>query len=217
MGILAEPLRYIEELKLAPGFSVCELGDQFITSGETKYLAREWYERRGCARYVSVDANGRNGAVVFDLNKPLLRIDALAFGLGKGFDLVTDFGTGEHIFDQRQVWETMHDLCNPGGFIVFDRPTAGYEGHCFYLIQWNVISALAHANDYAVVRLEEHVSTRGILLRGVLRKSNNMPFVVPQQGRYVKDLVIDAIERTKGPDWKSRVLRSAGVIQRKKK
>ena len=219
MGILAEPLRFIEELKLPKGFSVCELGDQFITSGDHKYLAREWYEKRGCARYVCIDANGQNGALVIDLNKPLwtkyLSVHAHK-NINRGtFDLVTDFGTGEHIFDQAQVWETMHMLAKPGGLLAFDRPSAGYEGHCFYLIQWNLVTALAHANNYEVICLEEERTTRGILLRGALRKREDELFKIPQQGRYVPKLRIKTAERGV-PDWKSKELRAAGVVGRPK-
>lgn len=212
MGILAEPLQFIRGLNLPRGFSVCELGDQWITCEGEHRLARDFYVKDlGCSKYVSIDGNGR-GTVTADLNIPLLK---------QGFedcdfDLVTDFGTGEHVFNQQQIWHTLHDLTKVDGFIVFDRPSDGYEGHCFYLVQWNLVSALAHANCYEVVRLEEYATVRGILLRGVLRKRVARKFIVPQQGRYYKDLVIDRKSRRRGAEYKSQELRVAGVVGRRK-
>lgn len=211
MGILSGPLEFIKELPLPKLFTVAELGDQYVTDdaeSEKKYAAKLFYKRLACGKYHCLDANGR-GTIDVDLNLPLPK--AIASKLGQ-FDLVTDFGTGEHIFNQHQCWKTMHDLCKRHAYMVFDRPTVGYEGHCFYLIQWNMISALAHANDYEVGWLEEHKTTRGILVRGALRKLYDRPFVIPQQGRYIKDLILDPAARARGPDHKSRDLRAAGVI-----
>lgn len=211
MGILAEPLQFVRDLRLPKGFSVCELGDQYVTAkGKAeKVLAGEFYKELGCGEYVSVDGNGR-GTVTWDLNHPIGVWPRVVY------DLVTDFGTGEHVFDQAEVWRTIHALTKQKGFIAFDRPCAGYQGHCFYLIQENLIAAIAHANDYDVLRFQRARTTRGELLRGVMQKLHDRPFVIPQQGRYFKDLapIMDAKTRANGPDWKSRALRAAGVVRR---
>lgn len=196
MGILGGPLQFLKELPLQPGFSVCELGDQYITHGTPHRLAREFYEQDlGCSRYESVDGNAR-GTLTADLNRPLVSWD---FGLHRGhfynyenwfgrFDLVTDFGTGEHIFDQAQVWRTIHDLCKAPGFIVFDRPISGYAVHGFYSINECLLRDLAAANEYEVQKLHWSKTSRGKLMRGVFKKVNAVPFANPQQGRYEKIL-----------------------------
>lgn len=182
MGILIGPLQFIRELGLQPGFDVCELGDQWITC-ETPYrLAKNFYiGEMGADRYVSIDGNGR-GTHTHDLNYKLPKT------LGQ-FDLVTDFGTGEHVFNQAQVWASVHNLTRAGGHIVFDRPTQGYErngGHCYYNSHICLFKDLAYANGYLIKRLEETDTTRGRLIRGVYQKVNNNKFVIPQQGRYKK-------------------------------
>lgn len=181
MGIQSEPAAFVASLPLPKGFSVCELGDQGMCGGPTKTaLAKDWYLGMGCGRYVSIDGNGR-GTMTADLNQPI----AL-----EPFDLVTDFGTGEHIFDQAQVWRTMHDLTKPGGFIAFDRPAQGYQKHCFYLVNECLFRDLAAANRYEVLWLQRTQMTRGELLRGVFKRTTSVPFVLPQQGRYLDSLVI---------------------------
>lgn len=190
MGLQRDVADVIASLPLPTGFAVCELGDQGISWEAKGHKARAWYESRGCGRYVSIDGNGQ-GTHTADLNLPLngpwtpqpsLRLNT--------FDLVTDLGTGEHIFDQAQVWRTLHALAKPGGFIAFDRPATGYGKHCFYLTNECLFRDLAAANRYDVVWMGRATQTRGELIRGVFRRVTADPFRVPQQGKYAPDLVI---------------------------
>lgn len=179
VGILAEPLRMLRSLRLPENFSVCELGDQWITCTDPHVLAREFYEKElRCGRYEAIDGNAR-GTITADLNKPLRPWP------GK-FHLVTDFGTGEHVFNQYQVWKTVHDLTMLGGYIVFDRPTQGYGEHCFYNTNECLIRDLAAANNYEILALSGESTKRGELIRGVLRRMDHKKFHIPQQGRYKK-------------------------------
>lgn len=186
MGIQKDVAAFVARLPLPFQFSVCELGDQGMCGEDTKRLAKVWYEQElKCGRYVSIDGNGR-GTFNADLNLPI-SIDAA----GGPFDLVTDFGTGEHIFDQAQVWRTMHALTKPGGFIAFDRPAQGYRKHCFYLTNECLYQDIARANGYKVLWLRQDDTPRGILIRGVfLKPTTDAPFCAPQQGRYRSILVI---------------------------
>jgi SAM-dependent methyltransferase len=181
VGILKEPAEMVRALPLPTSFSVCELGDQWM-SGKVATLAADWYSDLGCGRYVSIDANGK-GTHTADLNLPVAYLK-----LGQ-FDLVTDFGTGEHIFDQAQVWRTIHELTKPGGFIAFDRPSAGYDQHCFYTVHRTLLEDLAAANHYSIAHLSPAVTPRGQLIRGVFqRPTTAFGFRVPQQGRYASSL-----------------------------
>jgi len=183
MGLQKEVAAAIASLPLPKGFSVCELGDQGISWGakDENRKAKSWYLERGCGRYVSIDGNG-DGTMMADLNKPVVL---------EPFDLVTDLGTGEHIFDQAQVWRTLHGLTKPSGFIAFDRPTLGYEKHCFYLTNECLFRDIAAANGYAVLWMDRKPMTRGALIRGVFQKpKTESAFLVPQQGKYRPDLVI---------------------------
>jgi SAM-dependent methyltransferase len=184
MGILQDAAEMVRVLIFPKGFSVCELGDQMMSGGKVPTPAKFFYKSLGCGQYVSVDGNG-NGTIMADLNVPL---DDLGT-----FDLVTDFGTGEHVFDQAQVWRTIHQLCKPRGYIVIDRPSQGYSAHCFYLITEGLIRDVAHANGYSVQRLALAKTPRGSLLRAVLRKpASDRPFLVPQQSRYQSVLKFSA-------------------------
>ena len=182
MGILAEPLAMVQALPLPKGFAVCELGDQWVTCELPHRLARELYEDMGCKRYESIDANGR-GSITFDLNRKW-------HGKTAQFDLVTDFGTTEHIFNQAEVWRTIHVLTKRHGFIAFDKPSQGYVDHGFFNVHETMLRDLAAANRWRVVTLQRDTSNRGELLRGVFQKMHETKFLAPQQGRYQKALKV---------------------------
>lgn len=184
--------KYVKKLALKPGFRVCELGDQMITWVTPNVHADGFYREIGCGEYISIDGNGR-GTVVADLNYPLPTFMPVVGEKNRlrewgQFDLVTDFGTGEHIFDQCQVWKTIHDLVKPGGFVALIRPTQGYQDHGFYNVHPTWISDIAAANCYDVSRFCQLTMTRGDNLFVIMRKLADTPFRIPQQGKYKKTL-----------------------------
>lgn len=199
MGILARPAEIVRSLPLPKGFSVCELGNQFYRADGGKSPAREWYASLGAAHYTSIDANGQ--ATWFaDLNHPVATDHDFEDFTPQLFDLVTDFGTGEHIFNQAQVFITLHDLCKVGGYIVIDRPMAGLEDHCFYSIHPTLLRDIAEANGYSIVHLERHAFGDGELLLGVFRKERNAPFQIPNQGKYKAMLAAAEPANLPGPN-----------------
>jgi SAM-dependent methyltransferase len=114
-----------------------------------------FYRCLGAGSYSAIDVNDRYGSLVMDLNRDLE--SAYAFHLT--YDLVTNSGTGEHIFDQMAVFRNAHKLARPGGLMVHVMPFMNYVNHGFYSFQPNLYHALAVANDYAIVALG--VATRG--------------------------------------------------------
>jgi len=77
--------------------SMLELGNK-----KTHNVAwKPYFEALGI-RHVSVDLNGLDGALNLDLQEPL--------GLGR-FDMVTNFGTTEHVEHQEPVWRNIHEAC----------------------------------------------------------------------------------------------------------
>lgn len=178
MAIWQSMAEDIARLSLPKGFHVLELGSQELAYGE-RVPAVKLYRELGCERYESLDGNGA-GTILHDLNLPIS-------GIGV-FDLVTDFGTGEHIFDQLQVWKTIHSLTKVGGFIGIIRPEQGYPGHCFYRTDECVFRDVASANAYEILKLEHIGASRGNNILVFYQKTRTGGFRTPQQGRYKKSL-----------------------------
>jgi hypothetical protein len=193
MGILKpteELIRRTVNAYLKPGFSVLEFGDQVVTHLNPHVLASALFKSLGCGRYVSVDGNAR-GTITFDLNRRGAELTAQM--KRPQFDLVTDFGTGEHIFDQGQFWRTLHLVTAVGGVILFDRPSQGYKGHCFWLTDESTYHDIAEANGYQMIeigvrrgRQNSDSDTFGELVSGAMRKVKGGKFIAPNQGRYRK-------------------------------
>ena len=119
--------------------SVCELGNQRFTAGQG--TTKEFYESLGYEKYVALDVNTKMDAIAVDLNKPVPK------EIGE-FDLVTNNGTSEHLFDQKQVFENIHDLTAKEGIMLHVVPWFPWLNHGHFCYQPIIFRDLAEANDY---------------------------------------------------------------------
>ena len=89
------------------------IGDSMLEFGNKKWNDRTYkafFESKGF-RHVSLDWNGRDGALNRDIRDPQWP----EFGQ---FDMVCNIGTSEHVSDQRGFWENVHMLTKVGGVYV---------------------------------------------------------------------------------------------------
>jgi SAM-dependent methyltransferase len=98
-----------------------------------------------CSTYRAIDLNGTEAAWKHDLNRPL--------PVAETFDVVTNFGTSEHVFDQAQLFRSIHALTRPGGLMLHAVPHQGGPDHGFYNYHPTFFHDLAAANGYRVVML----------------------------------------------------------------
>lgn len=140
--------------------SVVELGNQTLKNSKARGLiyqrfgiqppmheltsTKDWYLSLGFSRYLAIDVNTERDAVAMDLNLDI----GDHYGFREQFDLVTNNGTGEHVFNQYMVFKNMHDLCRVGGFMVHVLPFYRWVDHGFYNYNPNLFACLAHANQY---------------------------------------------------------------------
>lgn len=82
----------------------------------------------------------------FDLNQ-----DAIDKGDIGRYDLVTNFGTTEHVMDQVRAFRTIHDLTKVGGLIFHVIPINIEHGLLSYTTKF--ADLLVDANDYEVVEI----------------------------------------------------------------
>lgn len=108
------PDRYLSliEDQLPSVKRMLELGNKRSDQGPYK----PWFEALGI-EHVSVDWNGLDGALAFDLRAPLPPMEP--------FDMVTNFGTSEHVSDQDPVWRNMLSSVRVGGWLVCATPLPG--------------------------------------------------------------------------------------------
>lgn len=77
-----------------------------------------------------------------------LNSDRLPRKLHGQFDLVTNFGTSEHVADQMNFLRYVHDATKIGGVMIHMVPMIGYLGHCLYKYDPKFFVRLAAANSY---------------------------------------------------------------------
>jgi hypothetical protein len=119
MGMTRQTLsflqKYIGEYK-----SICELGDQqFMSCSPQEEMShtRNYHESLG-KEYTSIDLNGLGGSLQYNLDSNLI--------LNKEFDIVTNFGTLEHISNYYRGFYNVHNLCKTNGLMFHVQPKTGH-------------------------------------------------------------------------------------------
>jgi 2-polyprenyl-3-methyl-5-hydroxy-6-metoxy-1,4-benzoquinol methylase len=127
---------------------MCELGNQEINVDGIDYkTAKQYFESLGI-RHISIDLNGLDGALIFDLSKPI-HSEAL---LGR-FDVVTNFGTSEHVENQYHCFQNIHNFTKKGGLCVHAIPKIGHwKDHCEYYYDPSFFKKLAELCNYSIVK-----------------------------------------------------------------
>ena len=98
----------------------------------------------GFREYSAIDVNTELKSIPMDLNFVLSE----KYNFNKAYDLVTNNGTGEHIFDQKVVFENIHNLCKVGGVMIHVLPFSPWINHGFYNFNPNLFRDLVAANEY---------------------------------------------------------------------
>lgn len=123
--------------------------------------------------HVSVDWNGLDGALKLDLRLPQWET------LGQ-FDMVTNFGTTEHVDAQEGVWRNIHECLKVGGTLISMTPYPGdWSWHGEFYPTETFYRQLALLNGYEIERLyvDREPPRRNWYAR--LRKTGATPFHMP--------------------------------------
>lgn len=170
-------------------------------------FARKYFENIGF-EYKAIDYFSVDGCLELDLNYS----DIPDEYIGK-FNVVTNIGTSEHIFNQFNCFKNIHDATDVGGLMAHGVPMNNMIDHGFFNAQPNLFLSMAVANDYEIIefgigqskkqmsgkRFETYVDIEVIdkyckldltLDTGVwvvFKKTNSNPFKVPQQDIYERE------------------------------
>ncbi len=106
--------------------------------------AKNLYELLGARKYNCVDLNGELGSIPHDMNLPF--DDASYYAK---YDLVSDHGCNEHIFNVAEAYRTMHRLCKSGGILV--NIQAVWRGNGYYRFDASFFEGIAAANNYRIL------------------------------------------------------------------
>lgn len=133
--------RALEVLSRAnPAWS--KLDDVFDGEKPRSVKPTAFYELFGVRRYKSVDGGDPRSDWIRDLNKP--------FHTFEKFDVATNFGTFEHVFNIGTAFHSLHDVLRPDGVALHVLPAFADIDHGFFNIHPTVYFDVASANGYAI-------------------------------------------------------------------
>jgi len=131
------------ETKLLDPLDGCKTMLELGNKKNKKGLYKDHFVALGIA-HTSVDLNGLDGALPLDLQKPL--------NLGQRFDIVTNFGTSEHVDNQEACWRNILDHC--GRVLVSTTPLPGdWKWHGRWYPRPDFFTTLAKDNGFSLDRL----------------------------------------------------------------
>jgi hypothetical protein len=117
--------------------------------------ARQFWSWLGF-NYASIDIDGSPGSIPLDLNYD----DVPAHFAGK-FQLVTNFGTTEHVANQLNAFKVIHNLTAQGGIMIHALPAQGMFNHGLINYNLKFFWMLARSNGYKWHHMDFGCSSAG--------------------------------------------------------
>jgi hypothetical protein len=181
MGITDKSIARIEKYVdfTKPTINMCELGAQNVYIEGEWYgkIAKDYFSQYKNINHQSFDIYVHQGCEFMDLREELNK------ELLNKFDVITDFGTTEHINgNYYNANKNIHNLCKVGGLIIRENPKSGHWiGHGFNYLKTDFYEQLAKLCNYEILDLCEEFAmgntTDGGNVCVVLRKLDDKPFI----------------------------------------
>lgn len=177
-----EVLEPLVDVSGQPVKSMLELGNKKNKKG----VYKRSFEIAGID-HTSVDWNGLNGALKLDLQTPVYK----ELGL---FDVITNFGTTEHVESQYPVWENIHNMLRVGGLFVSTTPSndgswwKGNRPHGMWYPTKEFYKEFANLNGYRIEKLYTDGDFPYVLVYCRMYKVEDKPFTMPPLNLIVKQV-----------------------------
>ena len=182
MGISNQTIAFLDQIIDLSGdfrgLKMAELGAQHMNAeGRFKGPAKEYFESLGVA-HTSFDLDQVFGAEFLDLGEPIPE-ESNYVG---AFDVVTNFGTSEHVVAHYMCFQNIHRLCQPGGLMLHTvAPPNHWAHHGRYYYPSEFFEGLAQASNYEIIELSSvahHKHAQRDLMCALFRKAaEEAPFM----------------------------------------
>ncbi len=146
------------------GKTMLELGNKCNQQG----VYKDYFASVGID-HTSVDLNGNTGAILKDLHEPL--------NLGR-FDIVTNFGTTEHVERQKPAWRNIAEAT--AGLFVSTTPLPGdWDWHGRWYPTEEFYKSFADLNGFEIDRLYVGCDAPRRMICARMKRVKDVPFVMP--------------------------------------
>jgi hypothetical protein len=199
----------IDKLEKKNNISICDLGNQQIRKS-----CYDFFKEKGIPRFkhtkqlfeylkynhTSIDCNGDNNSISIDLS---IDIKNQNCKLLDKFDLITNFGTSEHVGEfilnkdevdnpQYYCFKNIHDMLKNNGIVIHCIPLVNnWKGHGVYEYTHKFFNSLCSKNNYEII-LKDIMNTHGDgydNLVYVYRKVNNDGFMTKDSFNGLEGLI----------------------------
>jgi SAM-dependent methyltransferase len=152
--LLAVASRLLGKEEAARRIAAAYDGDAFRSTDQAKF-----YALFGITKYRSLDPFDKRSEYRYDLG--------VKVPIFSTFDVVTNFGTAEHVFNIDNVFKTAYDLLPVGGILLNVNPAHGDIDHGFYNLHPILFRTLAQHSGFEIVDYQfiDDIATRTELLK----------------------------------------------------
>jgi hypothetical protein len=145
--------------------NILELGAQhYIQDGRVVGYFKNIFNQYNIT---SLDITGENRSTIIDLSKPIVSIQ-------QRYELISNFGTSEHVSSQYQCWKNMHSLLDINGIVISEIPEKfSWKGHCKYYIDYAFFKSMS--SDFDIIDYRSiYYQDNGYLSFSILRKKSQI-------------------------------------------
>lgn len=145
-----------------------ELGNQLL---RPSYKPAKLHFQSLGVDHVSVDLNGKNGALKLDLQQEINDISLI-----NTFDILTNFGTTEHIKQQYTCWLNIHNLVKQRGIFIHTVPRVGHwRKHGYHKYNLEFFQRLADNCGYKLIEnfIRKGDSKKDLISCSMIKKEEN--------------------------------------------
>jgi methyltransferase family protein len=114
----------------------------------TAPFAREFWIWLGF-EYAAIDIDNSPDSIPLDLN-----FDAVPASAKGNYNLVTNFGTTEHVANQLNAFKIVHDLTAHNGIMIHEVPAQGMFNHGIVNYNFKFFWLLARSNGYEIIHAD---------------------------------------------------------------
>ena len=130
----------------------------------------------------SLDMNGENNSIRLNLSETL--------PVEKQYDLITNFGTSEHVINQYECWKNIHALCKNTAIVISEVPEKGsWKNHCKFYVEKAFFQAMNKEFDILLLKPIFYRGQGNNLLCIMRKKSDNWTL---SKDEFMKNIFIDA-------------------------
>lgn len=150
--------------------NMAELGNQKILNvdkngKEYKVCTSKKYFTKKGATHTSFDINGKDGSV------PINLCESIDNKWKNKFDIVTNYGTSEHVENQWMVFKNINDMCKIDGMMIHSIPMFGsWRGHCPFHYKSDFPEDICDICGYKLIYKNIQLRHKNRLLNFILQK-----------------------------------------------